>query len=192
MPCSALIDSHGGSWEAGSTTFANGSWLVSQSIETDRPVIYVAASYRLGYLGFPFGAEAHAAGATNLGQRDMIKALEWTRDNIAAFGGDVGRVTAFGESAGSISVALMYLRPDLDLFQGAIMQSGSQSTAPVVTAGRAWLEAYDLLLELSGCNNTTSSGFACLKTLPAEDLLAAQVQVRNDTRFKLPYVERLD
>jgi carboxylesterase type B len=186
-----LIPSYGGSWVSGSSSYYDGSWLVSQSVETDRPVIYVGINYRLGYFGFPFGAEAQQEGASNLGQRDIIKALEWTRNNIAAFGGDPKRVTAYGESAGSVSVALLFLQPELDLFQNAIMQSGSPSTFPMGASGEVWLEAYDLLLELSGCQvggNHTAGGFQCLKDLPAVDLLAAQTGVQADTRYHLPQV----
>src|SRR5438270_790581 len=62
-------------------------------------VVVVSANYRVGAFGFldtrPLGGDN-----ANFGLHDAIAALEWVRDNIASFGGDAGRVTAFGESAG--------------------------------------------------------------------------------------------
>ncbi|WEL93198.1 carboxylesterase family protein, partial [Tsukamurella tyrosinosolvens] len=63
-------------------------------------VVCVTINYRLGALGFLDTGDEH----TNLGLRDQIMALEWVRDNIAAFGGDPARVTVAGESAGGMSV----------------------------------------------------------------------------------------
>ena len=72
-------------------------------------------NYRLGALGFVnlnevTGGRVPATG--NEGLLDQVKALEWVRENIEAFGGDPGRVTIFGESAGGMSVgALMAFAP---------------------------------------------------------------------------------
>jgi hypothetical protein len=63
-------------------------------------------------LGFPQGNEAAAQGALNLGLKDQLAALQWVQANIAAFGGDPAKVTAFGESAGAISLAILMLNPD--------------------------------------------------------------------------------
>lgn len=71
-------------------------------------VILVTINYRLGPFGFmnlsPFG---HGL-ASNQGLLDQIAALEWVKLNIAAFGGDPQRVTVFGESAGSMSIAALW------------------------------------------------------------------------------------
>lgn len=69
-------------------------------------VVFVSINYRLGIFGFldlsPIGgsAEAHSNGLT-----DQLRALEWVRDNIAAFGGDPDNVTVMGESAGSMNIS---------------------------------------------------------------------------------------
>ncbi|WP_312150563.1 MULTISPECIES: carboxylesterase/lipase family protein [Paenibacillus] len=94
-------------------------------------VILVTINYRLGPFGFlnlsPFG---HGL-ASNQGLLDQIAALEWVKLNIAAFGGDPQRVTVFGESAGSMSIAALLAMPAAKgLFAGAIMQSGAAQTLP--------------------------------------------------------------
>jgi len=66
-------------------------------------VVMVSLNYRLGVDGFALRPDAPA----NRGLLDQIAALEWVRDNIAAFGGDPGNVTIFGESAGAMSVTTL-------------------------------------------------------------------------------------
>jgi para-nitrobenzyl esterase len=85
-------------------------------------VVIVGVNYRLGIAGFPVLPDA----PTNLGIRDQLLALEWVQENIAAFGGDPGNVTVFGESAGGMSVATLVASPlSKGLFTRAIVQSGS-------------------------------------------------------------------
>jgi para-nitrobenzyl esterase len=94
--------------------------------------VVVAMHYRLGIEGF-----VPIEGApTNLGLRDIIFALEWVRDNVAAFGGDPGNVTVFGESAGGILVSCLLASPlAAGLFHRAIVQSG-HGTVPSLEIGR--------------------------------------------------------
>lgn len=85
-------------------------------------VVCVTINYRLGVEGFLYTGDEHA----NNGLRDQIAALQWVRDNIAAFGGDPKQVTIAGESAGAISVACLMSSPSAaGLFHRAISQSGS-------------------------------------------------------------------
>jgi len=83
-------------------------------------VVLVTFNYRLGVEGF-----TRIEGAPpNRGLLDQVAALEWVRDNIAAFGGDPGQVTVFGESAGGGSVAALLAMPRASgLFRRAIAQS---------------------------------------------------------------------
>ncbi|MFI8189631.1 carboxylesterase/lipase family protein [Streptomyces sp. NPDC085946] len=89
-------------------------------IAGDGDVVVVSFNYRVGMEGF-----AHVDGApANRGLLDQVAALEWVRDNIAAFGGDPDRVTVFGESAGAGSVAALLAMPRAaGLFHRAIAQS---------------------------------------------------------------------
>jgi para-nitrobenzyl esterase len=83
-------------------------------------VVVVTINYRLGAEGF-----GHFPGApANRGLLDQVAALRWVQENVAGFGGDPGRVTVFGESAGAGSIAaLMAMPAATGLFRRAIVQS---------------------------------------------------------------------
>jgi len=92
-------------------------------------VILVSVAYRVGQLGFlahpELSAEDPNKVSGNYGLLDQIAGLKWVQKNIEAFGGDPGKVTIFGESAGGISVSMLCASPlAKGLFQGAISQSG--------------------------------------------------------------------
>lgn len=118
---------HGGAFQSG--------WSFEKEFDGDewakRGVILVTVNYRLGPLGFlcsPQLIEENPEGAGNYGLMDQIASLEWVRDNIAAFGGDPGNVTIFGQSAGAISVQCLSCSPKAKgLFHKAIIQSGGFS-----------------------------------------------------------------
>jgi para-nitrobenzyl esterase len=115
---------HGGGFSIGS-----GNQFLYDGTELSRMgLVVVTANYRLGGLGFLATSETlRRYGTTgNWGLLDQIKALEWVRDNIEAFGGAPDKVTVGGESAGAMSVSTLVLSPlAKGLFRGAIMESGS-------------------------------------------------------------------
>lgn len=117
-----LVWIHGGGYFAGSPS---SPWYDGAAFNRDG-VVTVTISYRLGFDGF--GLIDGAGG--NRGILDQIAALEWVRDNIAAFGGDPSRVTIAGQSAGGGSVLTLLASPPADgLFQAAICASGVLTTA---------------------------------------------------------------
>jgi len=129
---------HGGGLAVGTSA----TYDVTRKLALHDGMVVVTVNYRLGVLGwFTHPALAEADGASpaersgNFGLLDQIAALQWVRDNIAAFGGDPGCVTVFGESAGGQSVLLLLASPlAAGLFHRAIAQSPvSETFAPEAT-----------------------------------------------------------
>ena len=126
---------HGGAYVAGSGESAKYDPV---ALVREGDVVVVNINYRLGIFGYlsPPGADAD----DNLGLRDQILALQWVRDNIAAFGGDPANVTVFGQSAGGDSVLALMLSPQgAGLFHRAIVQSaplGVGTQNPAAAASR--------------------------------------------------------
>ena len=117
---------HGGGYCGGS-----GQELLSydgENLARRGDVVVVTLNHRLnvlGYLNLAGYGDKYASSA-NVGMLDIVAALEWVRDNIAAFGGDPGMVTIFGQSGGGGKVsALMGMPAAKGLFHRAIVESGS-------------------------------------------------------------------
>ncbi len=94
-------------------------------------VIGVTANYREGVFGFFAHPELSAAsaykGSGNYGFLDQVAAIQWVKDNIAAFGGDPARINIVGESAGSFSVSLLMCSPlSKNNIAGALLSSGAE------------------------------------------------------------------
>lgn len=160
---------HGGGFVNGSGTAAlyDGTHLAQQG------VIVVTLNYRLGRLGFfAHPAITAAAGDEAVGNyalMDMIQALKWVQSNIAAFGGDPGKVTIFGESAGGVAVNDLMVSPAAHgLFARAITQSGLGREA-VVPLGVAELAGRKFASDM-GLTDATA---ADLRELTPEQMLKA-------------------
>ena len=148
---------HGGSLTAGSGKFDS---YGPQSF-MDEDLVIVTINYRLGPLGFLTLGTAEVPG--NAGLRDQVLAMQWVSDYIQNFGGDPQSITIFGESAGSLSVALHLLSPVTEnLFQRAIMQSHS-SLDP-------WGPLVPKYAVQYGQNYSTALGCADLNCLQSRDL----------------------
>lgn len=120
---------YGGAFVGGATNWP----LYDGTHFAGRGVVLVSVAYRVGAFGFlahPELSEESGKGSGNYGLEDQIAGLKWVKANIAKFGGDPGRVTIFGESAGGISVSMLAASPAArGLFQRAISESGG-SFAP--------------------------------------------------------------
>jgi para-nitrobenzyl esterase len=127
---------HGGGFTSGTGATP---WYNGTSFAARGDVVVVSLNYRLGALGFlhlaDIGGADHVSSGL-LGILDQVAALQWVRDNIAAFGGDPDNVTIFGESAGAMSVGtLLGLPAAHGLFHKAIAQSGATANVlPPATA----------------------------------------------------------
>ena len=179
---------HGGGFTAltGNTAaFNNPKALASKG------VVQVTVNHRLG----PFGYIAHPAlsvesgygGSGNYGQMDLIAALHWVRDNIAAFGGDPGNVTIFGESGGGRKVLSLMASPQArGLFHKAISQSG---TLIPDTRSLAAAEAIGTTL----AKNLKAATLAEMRAKPWQDVVAATsglTPYTNVDKHYLPTTER--
>ena len=131
-----MVYFHGGAYSAGSVTDSlNHGALLAERGE----VVVVTVNHRLNALGYLYLPERFPDSG-NLGQIDLIEALRWVRRNIAAFGGDPGNVTLFGQSGGGAKIATLMAMPAArGLFHKAITMSGQQVTAsgPLNAARRA-------------------------------------------------------
>ena len=129
-----LVWIYGGGFNAGATSETN----YSGEKLAKKGVVLVSIAYRVGQLGFLAHPELSAENPNhvsgNYGLLDMIAGLKWVQKNIAAFGGDPGKVTIFGESAGGIAVSMLCASPQAKgLFHGAISQSGGSFGPPRLT-----------------------------------------------------------
>jgi len=126
-----LVWIYGGGFNGGATS----EKVYSGEKLAKKGVVLVSIAYRVGILGFLAHPELtgenpnHVSG--NYGLLDMIAGLKWIRKNIVAFGGDPGKVTIFGESAGGIAVSMLCASPlAKGLFDGAVSQSGGSFGPP--------------------------------------------------------------
>lgn len=154
----------GGMFEVGSGASYDGSRFARDG------VVCVTINYRVGPDGFLYLGD----GVANLGLLDQVAALEWVRENIAAFGGDPANVTIFGESAGAMSVGTLLSMPRAEgLFRRAIAQSGAaHQVMSAATARRVGQHLADKL----GVQATREA----IAAVPAERLLAAQAALKSE------------
>jgi para-nitrobenzyl esterase len=167
-PAPVMVWIHGGSNIAGegSSPWYDGRALARQG------VVVVTINYRLGVFGFlahpGLSAESPHKVSGNYGLLDQLAALRWVKENIAAFGGDPGLVTVFGESAGSIDILSLMASPASEgLFHRAIAQSG----APMGSTPRlAQAESQGAALA-QGLGRDAAGAVAALRAKSAAELL---------------------
>ncbi len=167
-----LVWVHGGSFLSGS-----GAGLPYRGHQLARrgDVVVVTLNYRLGALGFLAHPDLldDESGTANWGLLDQLAALEWVGDHAAAFGGDPGNVTLFGESAGAMCVStLLGARRPPGLFRRAIAQSGGPVTISMETAA----DTAELLAAEVGVG---AGSVWRLRDVPVPDLLQAQARLAH-------------
>ena len=174
---------HGGGFTIGS-----GAMAVSDGAARARQgVVVVTLNYRLGRFGFfahpALTADRPDEPTGNYALMDQIAALAWVKRNIAAFGGDPGNVTLFGESAGGGSViALMGSPAARGLFNRAIVESGGgRDELPTLDKPSADAPAgYSAGLGFAA--KAGASDAAALRALPADKVLGDLGFMNNRNR----------
>jgi para-nitrobenzyl esterase len=169
---------HGGGFASGSGayTVTEGSRLVEKG-----DVVVVTLNHRLNIFGYLYlgGYSDDFADSGNVGQFDLIAALQWVHDNIEAFGGDPGNVTIFGESGGGAKVSsLMAMDEAQGLFHRAIIQSGPMPWAATVKASE---QTARLAVDALGLEEVTLESVSKLTT---QDVLAALASITQAGRFR--------
>ena len=171
-----MVYIHGGAYSGGSGSDAlyDGSNLCLRG-----DVVVVTLNHRLNVFGYLYlarlermltGKPGALSASGNAGQMDLHLALEWVRDNIAAFGGDPNCVMVFGQSGGGAKIATMMATPAAKgLFHRAATMSGQQVTASGPANATARTVACLKTLGL----NPDLDGLARVQSLPIADLLAA-------------------
>ncbi|USU11365.1 carboxylesterase/lipase family protein [Sphingomonadaceae bacterium OTU29THOMA1] len=159
-----MVYFHGGAHAhgSGSDPLYDGKRLVRRG-----DVVVVTLNHRLAGLGYAYLAQAGGpAESGNVGNLDIILALQWVRDNIARFGGDPGRVMIFGQSGGGAKVVtLMAMAEARPLFHAAATMSGQHVTAAGPNHATARAKAW---MAKAGARDAAE-----LATLPVERLVAA-------------------
>jgi para-nitrobenzyl esterase len=160
-----LVWIHGGGFFAGSPA---SPWYDGGRFARDG-VVVVTVGYRLGAEGFL----AFDGAPANRAVLDWLAALRWVQDNIAAFGGDPGRVTVAGQSAGGLAVTTLLSMTDAQgLFRRAISMSG-------VAVSLRLDDARSVAADLAGRLGVAPTRDA-VAALPFEDLHRAQLDLRRD------------
>ncbi|KAL5518411.1 hypothetical protein ACEPAH_93 [Sanghuangporus vaninii] len=160
---------HDGGFSQGSASMYNGSVIAVQSIGWGTPVVYANPNYRLGSLAFPQDEEAETLGETNFGNKVVIAALIWIKQNIDTFDGrDEDKITIFRE---------IWLggKPTI-----------SQSPGPE----DIWKTFASFVPECEGasCNNT----FDCLRSASSDTILNAATSTLTSVQERTPFSPVID
>ena len=151
-----------------------------------RGVVVVTVAYRLGVFGWLSHPDMKSQ---NAGLHDLIEALDWVNENIAAFGGDPSRIVVSGESAGADNALHLALSPAMSgKLAGVIHQSAGWSATSTLSPDKG----YDLGKALVEHHLGPDGEFADLKHVAAEDLLESQVELFSEHYFSpIPDAETL-
>ncbi len=160
-----LVYIHGGGFGVWSSILT----LFSDRFVREQDVVLVGINHRLNVFGYAYlGGLSDKYAVGNVGQLDLVAALEWVRDNIAAFGGDPSNVTLFGESGGGGKIStLMGMPAAKGLFHRVIIESGSLTHVGTPEQGTAL--AKELLANLG----LTEKQVDELQRIPADKLFQA-------------------
>ena len=174
---------HGGGFSTGS---ANEAGYDGTNLSRDGNVVVVGVNHRLnvfGHLDLSAYGEKYQYSA-NVGITDVVDALEWIQENIAAFGGDPENVTVFGQSGGGAKVLALMTSPYAEgLFDKGIVQSGATETmGPSFNTQESSTALTENILEILGIDGENIEE---LQTIPVEELEVAATQALTRTGEEL-------
>ena len=160
---------HGGGLTSQSGTRAG----YNMPVQAQRGVVSVSVSDRIAVMGFlahpALSAESPKGASGNYGMLDLVAALKWVKNNIAAFGGDPHRIMIWGQSGGGSKINWLMTSPLSEgLFSAAICQSGGGGGRPLATNEQAGVALLDKL-GISGAPDV----LAALRALPWQDIVNA-------------------
>ncbi len=187
-----LVYIHGGSLQSGQPWYED---YAGKGIAAAENMIVVNMGYRLGVFGFyadeELAAESPNGTTGNYGLLDQIKALEWVRNNIAAFGGDPNNVTLSGESAGSVCVSALCTSPIAKgLFRRVILESSTVASVEPPHSFRLYAEALASGRELKerfGASSVQELRAISAETLTVEAFTQHHVTVDGYVLTETPY-----
>lgn len=187
-----LVYIHGGSLQSGQPWYED---YAGKGIAAAENMIVVNMGYRLGVFGFyadeELAAESPNGTTGNYGLLDQIKALEWVRNNIAAFGGDPNNVTLSGESAGSVCVSALCTSPIAKgLFRRVILESSTVASVEPPHSFRLYAEALASGRELKerfGASSVQELRAISAETLTVEAFTQHHITVDGYVLTETPY-----
>jgi para-nitrobenzyl esterase len=178
---------HGGGFVAGSGQELRA--YDGENLARRGDVVVVSLNHRLGGVGFldlSQSKDERFVPSGNVGMLDIVAALEWVRDNIAAFGGDPGCVTIFGQSGGGGKVAALMAMPSArGLFHRAIVESGSMLRV------RSRESAVRLTEELLKELDLDYSRLTDLQYLPYQQIITAGAKILARQPRRMPDFRRM-
>lgn len=192
-----VVSFYGGGFVYGGASFSTlpppSYPILNVSSTTD--FIFVYPNYRVNVFGFLSGAQVAAdpESDANAGLLDQLAALRWVQQNIAKFGGDPGKVTIWGQSAGAGSVVAQVLaqrrrlreKPgEKPLFHAALASSPYWPKTYSAT-GKETQALFDAMVNMTGCENgtATTSALACLKAAPLSTIREANTRLVNSGMY---------
>ncbi|KAF2902810.1 hypothetical protein ILUMI_03375 [Ignelater luminosus] len=158
---------HGGAYVVGS---ARQDWYEPDKL-LDKDIVLVIPNYRLGPLGFLSTGDEVVPG--NNGLKDVVLALNWTKNNIKAFGGNPNKITTVGHSAGSAISQFLMLSPlSKDLISGTIAQSASALSGWALGSNEKQIKNAKRLAEFLNCPTSPNDRMVdCLRKVEANEIV---------------------
>ncbi|KAJ1568691.1 hypothetical protein HK405_015046 [Cladochytrium tenue] len=186
-----MVFTYGGAFRLGGSALSNypGGNLAYEAAQIGQDVVVVTYNYRVDVFGFTASPEIEAAGGLNAGLQDQVAVYRWVRKYISGFGGDPTKVTAFGQSAGAMSIGTHLTAAHTDgesLFDAAIVESGGTGNYIEYNWTTVYEHVYTPVATTVNC-----STLACMQAASGSALLAASktMLAANPAYYYAPYVD---